>query len=111
MVEQTRFFLNTWLVNMGLELKPKNTHLVSSKIGFDFLGFNFIHVGKNYGLKIKIAASLKSRTLTILISIQDIIQNSKSADTRILIKRLAPKIASWGNYFHVCEIHKVYASL
>lgn len=109
-VEQARVFLNTWLADMGLELKPEKTQLVSSKTGFDFLGFNFIHVGKDSGLKTKITPSLKSRK-NFLISIQDIIQNSKSVDTRILIKRLAPKIVGWGNYFRVCEIQKVYASL
>lgn len=109
-VEQAKIFLDTWLADIGLELKPEKTSLVSSKTGFDFLGFNFIHVGRNSGLKTKITPSLKSRK-NFLTSVREIIQSSKSIDTRILIKRLAPKIVGWGNYFSVSEIQEVYASL
>jgi RNA-directed DNA polymerase len=109
-IEQAQIFLNSWLANIGLELKPEKTSLVSSKTGFDFLGFNFIHVGKNSGLKTKITPSYQSRK-NFLITIREVIQSSKSIDTRILIKRLAPKIVGWGNYFSVSEIQEVYSSL
>ena len=109
-VEKAKTFLDTWLANMGLELKPEKTLLVSSKTGFDFLGFNFIHVGKNSGVTTKITPSQKSRK-NLLTSVRETIQSNKSVETTVLIKLLAPKIVGWGNYFCVSECKEVFASL
>ncbi|WP_365975460.1 group II intron reverse transcriptase/maturase [Moorena sp. SIO4G3] len=48
-VEKCREVIETWLKDIGLELKPSKTRLTNTYNGFDFLGFNIrqYQVGKN----------------------------------------------------------------
>jgi len=115
--------LQTWLKNMGLELKAEKTRLSHTllpecsddgKAGFDFLGFTIkqykskyksafsSHDTKPLGFKTLIIPSKKSQRKQ-LDKIAKIISEKKSISIELLIKRLNPIITGWTNYFAISD--------
>lgn len=109
-LENTVFFVEKWLVLMGLTLSPLKTRLVESTTGFEFLGFHIIHVGKAGKLKVKITPS-KSSLKNLLTNIKIETKSLKGASVEALIKRLRPKIIGWGNYFRYCECSESFNTI
>lgn len=108
--------IETWLKDIGLELKPEKTRISHSlneyngKIGFDFLGFHIQHhqvgkyksgcdsKGRHLGFKLKISASKKS-IKNHLTKIEEVIDKHRASKTEQIIGMLNPIIRGWSNYF------------
>ena len=109
-VEAMQAFSSTWLSSMGLELSPSKTRLVYSSEGFEFLGFHFIHVGKDERRRTKITPA-KASQASLLSNLKKEISSLKGGAAHLLIGRLTPKIVGWGNYFRTGECADVFRSL
>ncbi|NEO62671.1 MAG: group II intron reverse transcriptase/maturase [Moorea sp. SIO4G2] len=107
-VEECKEVINTWLKEMGLELKPSKTKLTNTKEGFNFLGFNIrnYNVGKNHskhGFKTIIKPS-KEKVLEHYRQLSKVIEQHRAAPQEALISRLKPIIRGWSNYYRgVCS--------
>ncbi|NEQ83382.1 MAG: group II intron reverse transcriptase/maturase [Moorea sp. SIO2I5] len=101
-VEECQRIINTWLKDIGLELKPSKTKLVHSSEGFDFLGFNIgqYPVVKNQskqGFKTLIKPS-KKKVKEHWEQLSSEIERHKAAPQEALIRQLKPIIRGWCNY-------------
>lgn len=115
-IKQCKFLIETWLKDIGLELKPEKTRIshtleeYEGNTGFDFLGFHVQHhkVGKyksgldskkrHLGFKLKITPSKKS-VQNHLTKIEEVIDKHRSSKTEKVIGMLNPIIRGWSNYF------------
>ena len=115
-VKQCKSLIETWLKDIGLELKPEKTRISHSleeyegNTGFDFLGFHIqhYHAGKYksgrtskrkpLGHKLLIKPSKQSikRHLT---KIEDVIEKHRASKTEKVISMLNPITKGWCNYF------------
>ncbi|AOW98786.1 group II intron reverse transcriptase/maturase [Moorena producens PAL-8-15-08-1] len=107
-VEEYQEVINTWLQDMGLELKPSKTQITHTFDGFDFLGFNIrqYKTGKNHskrGFKTIIKPS-KEKVLEHYGQLSQVINRHKAAPQKALISQLKPIIRGWCNYYSsVCS--------
>ncbi|AOY80180.1 group II intron reverse transcriptase/maturase [Moorena producens JHB] len=107
-VEEYLEVINTWLQDMGLELKPSKTQITHTFDGFDFLGFNIrqYKTGKNHskrGFKTIIKPS-KEKVLEHYGQLSQVINRHKAAPQKALISQLKPIIRGWCNYYSsVCS--------
>ena len=107
-IEECLLIINTWLTDMGLELKPNKTCITHTMDGFDFLGFNIRQylVGKNQskqGLKTIITPSLEAVSKHYG-QLSKVIKSHQAAPQKALISRLKPIIRGWCNYYSsVCS--------
>ena len=101
-----------WLKRMCLDINTGKSELRDCREGFNFLGFQTIQVRKekSEGYKVKIIPSKQARK-NILEKVKQIIQHSKAASSYLLIKRLAPVIVGWANYYKYCECSKIFGKL
>ena len=115
-IKQCKHLIETWLKDIGLELKPEKTRIshtleeYEGNIGFDFLGFHVQHhkVGKyksgldskkrHLGFKLRITPSKKS-IKNHLTKIEEVIDRHRSSKTEKAIGLLNPIIRGWSNYF------------
>ena len=124
-IEQVKQLVNTWLADMGLELKPSKTRITHTlqphegNVGFDFLGFHVQQhpVGKTHSGKLahKGKESVLLGFKTIITpsqeslrrhnqALSEVIHINKMAPQAALIARLNPLIRGWSNYFStVCS--------
>ncbi|AOW98901.1 group II intron reverse transcriptase/maturase [Moorena producens PAL-8-15-08-1] len=107
-VEDCKEVINTWLKDMGLELKPSKTKIVHTFDGFDFLGFNIrqYKVGKNHskqGFKTLVKPS-KEAISKHFRQLSNVIERHRAAPQKALIKHLKPILRGWCNYYRgVCS--------
>lgn len=120
-VLQCKIIIESWLKDIGLELKPSKTKISHTlneymgNVGFDFLGFNIrqypvgkCHSGKSshrklLGFKTIIKPS-KNKVKLHIKKIADILRSHKSAPQSAVIKQLNPVIKGWSNYYKtVCS--------
>ncbi|NEQ83334.1 MAG: group II intron reverse transcriptase/maturase [Moorea sp. SIO2I5] len=107
-VEEYQEVINTWLQDMGLELKPSKTQITHTFDGFDFIGFNIrqYKTGKNHskrGFKTIIKPS-KEKVLEHYGQLSQVINRHKAAPQKALISQLKPIIRGWCNYYSsVCS--------
>jgi len=125
-VIECKEFIENWLRDIGLELKPSKTRIshtlneYEGNTGFDFLGFNIrqyeggkTHTGKSstgvpLGFKTIIKPSKEKIKLHIK-KIGDIIRKHKASPQAGLIKELNPIITGWGNYYRPVCSKKTYS--
>ena len=116
-VEKAREVLETWLADMGLELKPSKTRIAHTlweyqgRAGFDFLGFTVrqFPVGKThsgranqYGAPLGFKTLIKPSREAIqrhIAELRTVIKKNKGASQRKLIKELNAVIRGWTNYY------------
>ena len=115
-VKQCKSLIETWLKDIGLELKPEKTRISHSleeyegNSGFDFLGFHIQHYNagkyksgksskrKPLGHKLIIKPS-KESIKKHLTKIEDVIDKHRASKTEKVIGMLNPIIRGWSNYF------------
>ena len=115
-IKQCKSLIETWLKDIGLELKPEKTRLSHSleeyegNTGFDFLGFHIQHyeVGKyksgfdskrrRLGFKLNITPS-KESIKKHLTKIEVVIDKHRASKSEKVIGMLNPIIRGWCNYF------------
>lgn len=115
-IKQCKHLIETWLKDIGLELKPEKTRIshtleeYEGNTGFDFLGFHIQHhkVGKyksgldskkrHLGFKLRITPSKKS-IKNHLTKIEEVIDKHRASKTEKVIGLLNPIIRGWSNYF------------
>lgn len=119
-IQQSKDFIEGWLKDLGLELKPSKTrishtlHEYEGNTGFDFLGFNIqqyeigkTHSGKCNGKLLGFKTIIKPSKEKIKLHIKDIgkiVRKHKASPQIALIQELNPVITGWGNYYRsVCS--------
>jgi len=125
-VMRARAVLETWLADMGLELKPSKTKITHTltpyegKVGFDFLGFAVrqfpvgqTHTGKNthgkpLGFKTIISPS-KEAIKRHMEEIGKKVRKLRSASQEQLIGTLNPIIRGWANYYRTVVAAKTFS--
>lgn len=100
----------TWLKQMGLTLNQDKTTIKITTEGFNFLGFHICLVKRNtkYRCRIHIARESKQRLLN---KTRTTIQRRKSVSSYDLIKRLAPIMIGWANFFQYSECSKEFQTM
>ncbi len=119
-IKKCQEIINSWLAEMGLELKPSKTKIshtlneYEGQVGFDFLGFTIRQFpigkhqsgkcnGKSLGFKTIIKPS-KAKIKAHLDKLNEVISKHKSSPQIVLIKELNPIIRGWSNYYDtVCS--------
>jgi RNA-directed DNA polymerase len=116
--------INSWLNDIGLELKPEKTRLTHTlennlsedgKAGFDFLGFHIqqYKAGKHRCSKnlqgkltgyVTLITPTKEKCKNHQVKIGEVISKYKSAPQAKLIKELNPIIKGWSNYYRYSDI-------
>ncbi|WP_330203129.1 group II intron reverse transcriptase/maturase [Cyanobacterium sp. Dongsha4] len=119
-IMECKEFIEKWLKELGLELKPSKTRIThtfneyNGNTGFDFLGFNIrqykvgkTHTGKCSGVTLGFKTIIKPSKEKIKLHIKkigDIIRRHKASPQIALIRKLNPVITGWGNYYRsVCS--------
>jgi len=106
-VETAKAFIEEWLKNIGLELKPSKTRIshtlkeMDGETGFDFLGFNvrqYPTKNNKVGFKslIKPSKEAFARHLTV---VKDELRNLRGAPQEAVISKLNPIIKGWSRYY------------
>ena len=101
-----------WLKSYGLEISNAKSELRDGREGFNFLGFQIIQVRKIKAerYKVKIIPNKKSRE-NVLEKVKQVIQHNKAASSYQLIRKTAPIIIDWANYYKYCECSKIFGKL
>jgi RNA-directed DNA polymerase len=115
-IHQVKDFVQQWLAEYGLELKPSKTqithtlHRYNHTVGFDFLGFTIRQFpvakqrsarsgrGQRLGFKTIIKPSKTNRKRQRQ-KLADIVNRHKQTPQAALISRLNPVIKGWANYY------------
>ncbi|HEV7737166.1 MAG TPA: group II intron reverse transcriptase/maturase [Chlamydiales bacterium] len=111
--EKAKTLLEPWLLERGLELSEKKTHIRHLKEGFDYLGFTVRHYptrGKKRGYVLLIKPSKES----IKKYKQEMKKNWKESigtSTENMIRHLNSKITGWCNYFRTGVSKRVFSAL
>ena len=111
--EQTIADLNTWLAARGLALSEEKTRIVHIKEGFDFLGFNIRQYNvpeTRSGAKLFIKPS-KTSVKRLHARLRQEWRALAGANAATVIKRLAPIITGWANYYKSAVSAKVFHGL
>ncbi|MDJ0596348.1 MAG: group II intron reverse transcriptase/maturase [Pleurocapsa sp. MO_226.B13] len=112
-IVECKNLIETWLKEVGLELKPSKTRVVNTLVphngeppGFNFLGFNV----RQYSAS-KYSSGKRQKGFKTLIKpnkqsiqrhkdqIKEIIRKGKSKSQLALISELKPRIVGWCNYY------------
>lgn len=115
-VKKAQDVLETWLADMGLELKPSKTQITHTltpyqgKVGFDFLGWTVrqfpvgkTHTGAYKGRPLGFKTIIKPSKEAIkrhIAATRHVIRKRRAASQEQLIKDLTPVIRGWCNYHH-----------
>ena len=121
-IEQSKQLISQWLGKMGLELKDSKTRIVSSKEGFDFLGFNIKQypVSDNHSSRSTNGEKLGHKTLIkpsdesvkrVYGQLRNVINQYGMAPQVALIKKLNPIIKGWANYYSTVCSSETYNDL
>jgi RNA-directed DNA polymerase len=125
-VKRARAVLETWLLDIGLELKPSKTKITHTltpyegKVGFDFLGFAVrqfpvgkTHTGKNtYGKPLGFKTIISPSKEAIKRHMEESgekIRKLRSASQEQLIGTLNPIIGGWANYYRTVVAAKTFS--
>lgn len=117
-VYRAKAVLETWLKDMGLEMKPSKTRITHTlkeyegTVGFEFLGWHVRQypVGKTHqsvtgGIQSKpllfktIIRPSKEKVQTHMRAVKEVITRHVSSDQNALIKELNPIIRGWTAYY------------
>ncbi len=121
-IESCREVIQQFLEPIGLKLREDKTQMVSSRKGFDFLGFhlkqyqtglyrsNKLSNGKPTGYTTLITPSQKA-VREHYGRLATIIDQCKSAPQAVLIKRLNPIIKGWANYYRFANSKEIFGYL
>jgi RNA-directed DNA polymerase len=120
-IEHCREMAQTWLRDIGLELKPSKTRLahtleeIDGSVGFDFLGFHVrqCRTGKyqsKQGFKTIITPSPKKVQLHYQ-RLAEIIDRHQAAKQIDLIWKLNPIIRGWCNYYRTVVSKATFSHL
>lgn len=123
-VERTKALIDTWLKDIGLQLKDSKTKIVHTlnnheqhEPGFDFLGFNVRHysVGKHnrnrYGKHKLLIKPSKEKIQTHYRKIKEIVHKSTHLSVKALCSKLNPIIKGWANYYKYVVSSQVFRDL
>jgi RNA-directed DNA polymerase len=128
-IQVCKNYIQEWLKDIGLELKPSKTRIThtlheyeGNKPGFDFLGFNIRHyetsrnkAGKDTAGRPKTYASLvkpsKESIKKHYEKVAEIIDSHVSLRQEALIGKLNPVIRGWTNYFATENSSEVFKYL
>jgi RNA-directed DNA polymerase len=120
-IQRARKVIETWLSDIGLELKPSKTKVshtlipYQSNVGFTFLGFAIrqfpvgkTHTGKNpagkpLGFKTLIRPS-KEAVKRHLEETGQIVRRLRAAPQEQVVKVLNPVVRGWANYYRTVVI-------
>jgi RNA-directed DNA polymerase len=125
-VEKAKRVMETWLQDIGLELKPSKTriahslHPMQGKAGFDFLGMTIRHypVGRTHSAKKPDGTLLGFKTLIKpseeaikrhVRELGEVVREHQSAPQAALIEHLNPVIKGWANYYRTVVAKDTYA--
>lgn len=106
-IESAKAFIEEWLKNIGLELKPSKTRTghtlkeIDGETGFNFLGFNVRQYPakcNKVGFKSLIKPS-KEALERHLIAIKSELRNLRGAPQIAVISKLNPIIKGWSRYY------------
>ena len=98
----------SWLTTVGLTISEEKTRLRRSSNGFQFLGFQVIHVRRGDRLRVKITPS-KDAVSRLTRKTRAIVTGRRSASAYELIQTLRPVLLGWGNYYRYCECSVAFA--
>lgn len=121
-VEECRSRLSEWLNPMGLELNPDKTSIkhtflpLTSKPGFDFLGFWI----RNYPVQRREEMKRQSGYRTyirphpenitrVLEEVRKVLRSAR--DVRSVVQRLQPIITGWSNYFRTVASKRTFSAM
>lgn len=102
-----------WLKEIGLEVSEEKSKIVSSSNGFQFLGFQIIHLNQSH-TKNQTRTTIypsKENVKRLLDKTRNIIQNNKSSSSFVLISKLRPILLGWGNYYKYCECKSTFSKI
>jgi RNA-directed DNA polymerase len=111
--KQTIADLSMWLAERGLALSEEKTRVVHIKEGFDFLGFNVRQYDvpeTKRGAKLFIRPS-KASVKRLRTRLRQEWQALAGANAATVIKRLAPIMTGWANYYQSGVSAKVFDGL
>ena len=117
-LQMLRTQAETWLADMGLNLKAAKTRITHTlyehegNVGFDFLGFTIrqFPTGKyssRRGYKTLIKPSKKAQQRHLL-AMAEVIRSHRGSNQTALLAALNPKIRGWANYYRPCSAKKVF---
>lgn len=125
-VKKAKEVLETWLKDIGLELKPSKTRITHTLkeyqgvVGFDFVGWTVRqfpvgkthtgkagHYGPPLGFKTLIRPS-KEAVKRHLAELGQVIRNHRNRTQGQLIRELNAKIAGWTRYHRTVAAAKVF---
>jgi len=130
-IEESKRFIETWLITRGLTLSQEKTRIVHSTKGFDFLGHHIRHyknrIKGTYKLKLlngsKTEQNRANATHVLRVEptkdkikahwkeISDAIWKVKSATPDRVIRIIQPKITGWANYYKTCHSDEAFGKL
>lgn len=95
----------------GLELSSEKTKIISTKNGFDYVGFNVRMEksdGSRHGVFLKIKPS-KQKVKNFKAKVKAIIR--KNTQSTRLIQKLNPVLREWANYYSSVHSKRVFSTL
>jgi RNA-directed DNA polymerase len=100
-----------WLsATSKLSFNEEKTVVRSSKEGFHFLGFTFIHIKSSGSYTTKIYPSKKNRK-RLVYRVGGLCRKLRSASTYDLIKSLRPVVLGWARYYRTCECKRAFSRM
>lgn len=101
-----------WLKALGLETNEDKSVIRDIREGFKFLGFQITQVrkAKVQQYKVKVTPSKEARK-NLLEEVRQIIQHQKAASSYQLIKKIAPIMIGWANYYKYSECSKIFGMM
>ena len=102
--EQVLPVIKEFLSERGLQLSEEKTVITNIKDGFDFLGQNI----RKYHGKLLIKPSKASKK-ACMKKIRDIVNENKTVEQELLIRRLNPVIRGWVNYHRYVVSSEIFS--
>jgi RNA-directed DNA polymerase len=127
-IKHVQQLVNTWLADLGLELKPSKTrithtlHPYEGNVGFDFLGFEIrqypagkTHTGKAsrgkpLGFKTHIKPS-KEAQQRHQQRLREALRTHQAVTQEVVISYLNPIIRGWVNYYSTVVSGKIFGKM